>query len=288
MSRTCCRFVIVAGVMVSLFTPRLFAETPKETDTKAAPLASPFDTRDPEIQLVRKLKYDDIDMAKVDTKERVAAMMAMNRLLGTQSQKAERRLSYLNEYMQTNKLDADYIAYATPVPDVDLLTFDNAMKIAVAVVRTPDGAATFGEKVKSMEPGTLNNMAEWFDKECRARWYDVVFKRHQIAGLCRYLEGKGQFNDFVSWALNKQAADEAQKQKDLAARQEKAAADAKARQAEAKVRQADAKAEREQREKEEDERNMKRLDYAVQLEKERIAADRDIQVSKNQNYYYHW
>ncbi|MCE9591370.1 MAG: hypothetical protein K8S99_12690 [Planctomycetes bacterium] len=284
------RLLIAVGVALSLVAPCMAADAPKAKEPdKKAPLASPFDARDPEIQAVRKLKFDDIDMKKVDLKERVAAMMALNSLLGKHGEKATRRVAYLNEYMRTNNLEADYTAYATPVPDLDLLTYDTAMKIAVALVRTPDGAATYGEKVKSLDEATLNNMSSWFDKECRARWYDVVFKRHQIASLCEYLEKKGKFSDFVTWAMAKLAAAEEQKKQELAAKREQAAADAKARQAEMKVRQAEAKAAREQREREEDEREMKRLDYAVQLEKERIAADRDIKVSENQKYnYYNW
>ena len=109
--------ILVTGTVGCQKTPPPTEAVAKNTTAKAPPTHR-FDEQDPEIQALKNLDAQGVDMAKVDTKTEVAALLLLNSMLLEVGQKAKGRVGLLQDYIKANKLEKALATDDDPVADV--------------------------------------------------------------------------------------------------------------------------------------------------------------------------
>ena len=233
--------------------------------------------------------WKDIDLETVDKREAVGALILMNDLMGYYRQRNERRLGALTEYLKKEGLSEAYLKYED-YPAMKDMDFEDAKKIAVAAVRTPEGKTAYEGRVSAdASDEVLTGMIEFYLRTCGAEFGKLRLDNYNVARMLAFIDSQGKLNDFLAWADEQMKAAEAKKQQELAeAREKKAEQD----QAAAEKRMELAA----ERQKQQHEYAMKRMDYAYQLRSDQVKASAQVQEarynSRNQGwggyggYYY--
>ncbi len=223
----------------------------------AQPGKDTFDAQDPEIQALSKLDYKGVDLAKVDVKTKLTAILAMNDLLSLVGGKADARVKMLKAYVEKGGLTAAYQRDETPVPETRRLTFEEGLKVAVAYVRTPKGKTHFEGEAEAYPEAMYSKTATAYYKLCQKRWAEVVYARHEVESYAVFLKKIGEFDTYMKWAPL-----EAERQRK--AHDDEMALRMAAYKNEQDRKRAEQRALAEKKQALEHERKMKRMEYAYQ------------------------
>jgi hypothetical protein len=182
-------------------------EGPPKAAAKTTRPPHRFDEKDPEIQALKGLDYQSVDMSKVDVKTEVSALLLLNSLLLDVEQKANGRIGLLRDYIAANKLEKALATDDDPVADVEILAFEDGIRIAVAYVRTPAGAAIMEGRLPQVSDATLARNLPSYRKLAQKNWADVAYSRQQVENMAEFLADEGKFDDFVAWVKEKEKED---------------------------------------------------------------------------------
>ena len=173
----------------------LAADTPP-----TAPVYSPFDRSDAGVQQLRQLKWKDVNFAAQDLKTRCTAVLALKQVLTTLGGKADARIDLLVDYLNQQKLGEAFAAQMGEIPEPVQVSYDDALKLAVALIQSPMGAAKFDDELEGSNDSTLKAYLVMYDKGCRRAFDEVIESRHQVRAMGLYLEKQGKFEEFNKWA----------------------------------------------------------------------------------------
>lgn len=240
--------------------------TNPSTAPATLPSTSPFDAVDPEIRAIGRLNWRTADFDGLGVREKAAALAALNEFLDAAGGKADARAELLVEYLDQRDLGTAYAADAEADDAGPTLSYDDARRIAAAFVRSPEGRERFGDEFTRSPPQDQQRYLELYERTTRRKFDDASEARAEVRLMARFLERRGQLDDFQRWSAAE--ADRRQREHDahfaqLAAEQ---------RQADAQRRAAVASAAADRRQQEH-ELALRRLEYAYQ--RERYDAERD-------------
>lgn len=241
-----------------------------------------FDPEDPQIAALRKLKYKDIDLDKVDLETKHIAVIALSEMIGHNGLLASERLKKLNAYLAMRNWSQEYEKWSRANPlKYAPLTPEDAAKIAVAYVQTPVGHADYANRLLGVSDEVKERMFNALVANCRQEFATVQRHRRTVESIARFLESKGAFNTYLSWAEAEVAAEHKAHQEKMAALQAEADKDEAAkRKMIMQVQQ--------QRAAQQHEERMKRMEYTYKLKEEQIEANRDVSVARNTQNYGSW
>ena len=243
----------------------------------AGPGEGAFDEKDPRIQELKGLDYETADYKGSDLKTRVTALVALNHLLGRVGSEAEARLAMLGAYVKDQKLKDAILKNDATKDDVERLTFEDGLKVAVAYIGTEKGKAAFAPRLPSGGADVLEKYEASYLKVCRKRWAEVIATRKKVEAVARFLSAEGKFDHYMRWAAAEAARQKAEHEKNYHARVEAEAAEEKAKRERAKALA-------EKRRQEAHEMELKRMEYAFKLKQQKVKAAAEIEKSRHKDY----
>ena len=248
------RLVWATGILVLMSGSLARAEQPT-TQPKEDNVARLLKLADADVEALKKLDYSKVDLNTEDLATKTMAAMALNKLLATHGERARVRVTLLEDYIDKKGLADAFSQDSSVVPESPSRTFEDGLKIAVVLVKSPEGQTTYWKQVSGLKPETLQRVYHSYYALCEKNWGEVMYRRFRVQELASFLDSKGLINDFVSWT------------RDETARQKKERAEA-VKQFQAEQKAEDEKARGKRMEKVEKERQreheylMRRLEYA--------------------------
>jgi len=194
MNRTCIVAMIAAGFLLT--APWVSAADAPP----AAPVYSPFDRSDAGVQQLKQLKWKDVNFAAQDLKTRCTAVLALKQVLTMLGGKADARIDLLVDYLNQQKLGEAFAAQMGEIPEPVQVSYDDALKLAVAMIQSPMGAAKFDDELEGCDDSMLKAYLAMYDKSCRRAFDEVIESRHHVRAMGLFLEKQGKFEEFNKWA----------------------------------------------------------------------------------------
>jgi len=265
MNRTCIVAMIAAGFLLP--APWVHAADAPP----AAPVYSPFDRSDAGVQQLKQLKWKDVNFAAQDLKTRCTGVLALKQVLTTLGGKADARIDLLVDYLDQQKLGEAYAAQMGEIPEPVQVSYDDALKLAVAMIQSPMGAAKFDDELEGCNDSTLKAYLVMYDKGCRRAFDEVIESRHQVRAMGLFLEKQGKFEEFNKWA------DAERKRRQMVFEQEQAQKRTLAVK-EQVARKEEAKAATEERRRLEQEQAARDMELAMQYQQQQVASDPQTQT----------
>jgi hypothetical protein len=182
---------------------------------------------------VKSLKWQTIDMKKVTPLEQCRALLLMNHTLDELSANATAEADLMSAYIEAKNLGAAF-ASTPPPPAPKALTFADAEKVAVAMLRGPMSTSYYATELSDMGPAGLASYQQMYDHTCQRVWSEFEESRHLVRVMSSYLGNSQKLGDYDAWATAETARREAQSQQRAAA---KGAAAAETQKMDAKLRE---------------------------------------------------
>jgi hypothetical protein len=250
------RAMIVVVSVLSLLGPCGYAAD--------QPATSPFDKGDREIQELRKLEWKTVDFAAQDLTTRCTALMAMEKTLTMVDGKADARIDLLLEYLKLNKLEEAFASQQGQIPGAQVISFDDACKVATALVRSQGRLAKLNAEFAGSDEATLKAYLAMYEKSARRAYGEAAESRGHVRTLGLFIEKNGKLADFQKWS----AAELDRRQKEY----EKAMKEKQLQAVQADLRgEAAAKRLAEQRRRQEQEEATRDMEVAMQYQQLNMA-----------------
>jgi len=230
------------------------------------PVASPFDRSDAGVQQLKQLKWKDINFAAQDLKTRCTAALALKQVLTALGGKSDARIDLLVDYLNQQKLGEAFAAQMGDIPEPMQVSYDDALKLAVALIQSPMGAAKFDDELEGSNDNMLKAYLVMYDKSCPRAFDEVIESRHHVRAMGLFLEKQGKFEEFNKWA------DAERKRRQMVFEQEQAQKRALAVTVEV-ARKEEAQAAAEEKRRLEQEQAARDMEMAMQYQQQQVAGD---------------
>jgi len=114
---------------------------------------------------VKNLPWKSIDMSSVSALEHCRALLLMNHVLDELSANATAEADLMSTYLEKQNLGSQF-ANTPPPPAPSLLTYADAQKIAVAMLRGPMATSFYATELGDVSAGGLASYAGMYDRTC--------------------------------------------------------------------------------------------------------------------------
>jgi hypothetical protein len=172
---------------------------------------------------IKTLKWPAIDMGQVSTLERCRALMLLNNTLDELSANAAAEAELMSAYVEKNNLGAQFAGTAPP-PAPPALSFADAEKVAVALLRGPMRTSSYASNLAGLGAGALESYEQMYARTCARRWSEFDESRHLVRCMSSFLGKAKKLPDYDAWATAESARREAAAQQRAAAAPSAAAA----------------------------------------------------------------
>jgi hypothetical protein len=194
------------------------------TGALAAAQAPPPTTLPPDVanikQSIETLPWRSIDLSTVSPLEMDRALLLMNHVLNEIAPVRASEADLMSGYIEAQNLGADF-AKAPKPPEGKQLTYTDATKIAVAMLRGPMANSTYASQFSGVSAEGLAAYQQLYDATCQRRWSEITESREQSRWMGAFLESQGKLQDYQAWAKveseNRQLAYQLQLEKNAAA-----------------------------------------------------------------------
>ncbi|MCY2952584.1 MAG: hypothetical protein NTU53_11500 [Planctomycetota bacterium] len=212
------------------------------------------------------MKWKDVNFAAQDLKTRCTAVLALKQVLTTLGGKADARIDLLVDYLNQQKLGETFAAQMGEIPEPMQVSYDDALKLAVAMIQSPMGAAKFDDELEGCNDSMLKAYLAMYDKGCRRAFDEVIESRHEVRAMGLFLEKQGKFVEFGKWA------DAETKRRQMVFEQEQAQKRTLAVK-EQVARKEEAQAAAEERRRLEQEQAARDMEMAMQYQQQQVGGD---------------
>jgi len=166
---------------------------------------------------IKTLKWQAIDMGAVKPLEHCRALLLMNHTLDELSANSAAEADLMSAYIEKNNLGTSF-ASTPPPPAPATLTFPDAERVAVALLRGPMSTSYYATELGDLAPGTLKSYEQMYARTCARRWSEFDESRHLVRCMSSFLGNSNKLQDYDAWATAESA------RREQAARQHAAAA----------------------------------------------------------------
>src|SRR5690242_7762322 len=123
----------------------LLARSPLAAEPAGGPgLVNPFDKDDPQIQAIKKLNWQQIDVSAQELRTQCVSLLALNEVTMRLGAKADARLDLLIDYFNAHNLGEAFAGHMADESSAQPISFEDARKVAVAVVQSQIGGRRVG------------------------------------------------------------------------------------------------------------------------------------------------
>lgn len=165
----------------------------------AAPVDSPFDKQDIEIQKLKALKWKDLDPTAQDLRTQCTTMLAMTRILDLLGGKADARAEMLSDYIEEQRLGETFGRSSPRFPS-RCRSPSSMRRISLAFIKSPLGVAKFSDEFGGSDDGVLKGYLMLYAKTALREFAEVVEARHGVRAMSLFLEKQGKLAEFEKWS----------------------------------------------------------------------------------------
>jgi hypothetical protein len=153
---------------------------------------------------IKTLKWQTIDPAALTPLEQSRALLLLDHALNELSANATSEADLMSTYIEKQNLGAQF-ASTPPPPAPKELSYDDAMKVSVALLRGPMNKSYYATELADASPGTLASYAQMYQRTCRRRWSEFDEARHQVRCMASFLGNNQKLQDYDGWATAESA-----------------------------------------------------------------------------------
>jgi hypothetical protein len=166
---------------------------------------------------IQNLNWQSVDLAALTPQQRCQALLLLNDKLASISAVVTSQADLMSQYIDQQKLGNQF-AQQPPLPASKQLTFSDAMKVAVAMIRGPMSGSSYATAFAGSSPDTLAAYAQMYDATCQRRWLETAEARHQVRSMAGFLKKQGKLQDYEAWAGTEAAKRQQQYEQTMAQR----------------------------------------------------------------------
>lgn len=180
--------VLTLAALLVVFAVTVARAQPNPPDLSAVP------------DVIKSLKWKDIDPGSLPMVEQCRALQLLNDSLDEISASGRAQADLMSTFIDQQKLGPDFVA-SQPPPDPAPLTYDDATKITVALLRGPLAQSPYASQFAgNSEPGFLKAYDRLFQTTCRRKWGEVAESRHQTMWMTAFLQSRNLMPQYEAWA----------------------------------------------------------------------------------------
>ncbi|HSZ59432.1 MAG TPA: hypothetical protein VK797_27560 [Tepidisphaeraceae bacterium] len=179
-------------------------------------------------EAIRTLPWQSIDLSTVSPLEYDRALLLMNHALDEIAPVRASEADLMSAYIQAQNLGAEFAKTPQPPSGIQL-TYTDATKVAVALLRGPMANSSFASQLADTSEQGLAAYQQMYNSTCQRRWGEVTESTQQTRWMGTFLQRKGKMPDYESWA--KLESENRQLKYQLAMEKKKAEEASEARQA---------------------------------------------------------
>jgi hypothetical protein len=148
-------------------------------------------------EAVKSLKWRDIDVAQTALLERCRALLLMSHALGEIGAADTTQADLLSEYLEQQKLGAEFAASAPLEPA--RLSYTDGVKIAIALLQGPLAQSSWGSELSDVPENDLTAYQQLYESICQRKWAEVAEARQEVRRMSKFLKTTGKLQDFNAW-----------------------------------------------------------------------------------------
>lgn len=165
---------------------------------------------------IKSLQWKTIDMGSVPTLEHCRALLLMNHTLDELSANATSEADLMSTYIEKQNLGTQF-ANTPPPPAPAMLSYADAEKIAVALLRGPMSGSYYATELGDVSTSGLVSYEQMYERTCQRRWSEFDESRHLVRCMGAFLGNSEKLQDYEGWATAEAARREAEYQQRSAA-----------------------------------------------------------------------
>jgi hypothetical protein len=187
---------------------------------------------------IKKLKWQDIDLAKLDPREHCRALMLLNVALDEIGAQSTTEADLMSQFIDEQNLGPEFASHPPPT-DAPALTATDALRIAVALLRGPMAQSSFATELTDTPDSGLAAYMHMYESTVQRRWSTASEGRRQVRCMSLFLTKKGKMDDYQAWVPTETRKRDQQYEQEMAQRRSAQAAQARAQEHAAQQREAD-------------------------------------------------
>ena len=150
-------------------------------------------------QTIQTLPWQSIDLTTVPPLEYDRALLLMNHVLDQLAPVRASEADLMSGYIEAENLGPDFAKTPKP-PAGKQLSYTDATKIAVAMLRGPMANSTYATQLSDTSPDGLAAYQQMYESTCQRRWGEVTESVQQVRWMGTYLQHTGKMQDYQAWA----------------------------------------------------------------------------------------
>jgi hypothetical protein len=165
---------------------------------------------------IKTLQWQTIDPATLQPLEQARALLLMDHVISELSTNATSEADLMSAYIQEKNLGKDF-ASTPPPPPIKQLGYEDANKIAVALLRGPMSKSYYATEMADSQASSLGAYVQMYDRTCRRKWAEFDEARQQMRMMGSYLGNAQKLPDYDAWATAESARRQAAYEKQASA-----------------------------------------------------------------------
>lgn len=150
--------------------------------------------------VLKGLKWKDIDTAKLSALERCRALLFLNASLDELSSGARAEADLLSAFIDKQKLGPEFLNSPPPVNAAPLNCGDG-LKVAVAMLRGPLAQSSYATDFAGVsDPKLLECNNNMYEPICQRKWSEMAESRQQVRWMASFLQAKKKMDEYQAWA----------------------------------------------------------------------------------------
>lgn len=148
---------------------------------------------------IATLKWREIDLNAVGPLEYDRGLLLMNHVLDEIGPVRASEADLMSAYIEQQNLGGAFAA-AAPPPPAKQLSYSDALKISIALLRGPMAKSSYATQLAGTSPEGLLGYKQMYEGTCQRRWGEVTEAVQQVNCMSAFLSKQGKIADYESWA----------------------------------------------------------------------------------------
>jgi hypothetical protein len=150
-------------------------------------------------EVIKSLKWKEIDVAALTPIERCRSLQLLNGVLEEIGSAARAEADLMSEFLEKQDLGKDYASDSTP-PVAGPLVYADGTKIAVAMLRGPLAQSSYATALSDVSDARLiESYVQLYDATAQRKWSEAVEARQQVRSMSHFLHVRNKVKDYETW-----------------------------------------------------------------------------------------
>jgi len=149
---------------------------------------------------IKTLKWQQIDPATLSTLDRCRSLLLMNHVLDELVDNATAEADLMSSYIEKKNLGSQF-ANTPPPPQAPHLSYDDAQKVAAALLKGPMSASYYATELGDVSETGLASYEQLYSRTCARRWSELDEARAQVSAMSSFLGNSNRLPDYEAWAI---------------------------------------------------------------------------------------